>query len=58
MATRLYVNVAIYTPLEFGTIGLAEEDAELIYGKDTIEVRRKREGVYKYIYYEEKLLLD
>jgi thioredoxin reductase (NADPH) len=36
-----YVNVptTVFTPLEFGTIGLAEEDAELIYGKDKIEVR-------------------
>lgn len=35
-----YVNVptTVFTPLEFGTIGLAEEDAELIYGKDKIEV--------------------
>ena len=41
-----YVNVptTVFTPLEFGTIGLAEEDAELIYGKDKIEVRVKEEG--------------
>ena len=39
-----YVNVptTVFTPLEFGTIGLAEEDAELIYGKDKIEVREGR----------------
>lgn len=35
-----YVNVptTIFTPLEFGTIGLAEEDAQLVYGEDNIEV--------------------
>lgn len=35
-----YVNVAttVFTPLEFGTIGLAEEDAEAIFGRDKIEV--------------------
>ena len=41
-----YVNVptTVFTPLEFGTIGLAEEDAELIYGKDKIEVREGGRG--------------
>ena len=41
-----YVNVptTVFTPLEFGTIGLAEEDAELIYGKDKIEVRGGERG--------------
>ena len=41
-----YVNVptTVFTPLEFGTIGLAEEDAELIYGKDKIEVREGERG--------------
>lgn len=36
-----YTNVptTVYTPLEYGCIGLAEEDAEAIYGKDNIEVR-------------------
>ena len=36
-----YINVptTVFTPLEFGTIGLSEEDTELIYGKDKIEVR-------------------
>ena len=40
-----YVNVptTVFTPLEFGTIGLSEEDAELIYGKDKIEVRGRDE---------------
>ena len=35
-----YINVptTVFTPLEFGTIGLSEENAELIYGKDKIEV--------------------
>ena len=35
-----YVNVAttVFTPLEFGTIGLAEEDAQAIFGSDKIEV--------------------
>ncbi|XP_064399579.1 thioredoxin reductase 1, cytoplasmic-like [Halichondria panicea] len=35
-----HVNVAttVFTPLEFGTIGLAEEDAETIFGKQNIEV--------------------
>ncbi len=35
-----YVNVSttVFTPLEFGTIGLAEEDAETIFGKENIEV--------------------
>ena len=35
-----YVNVAttVFTPLEYGAIGLTEEDAEKIYGKDKIEV--------------------
>jgi pyruvate/2-oxoglutarate dehydrogenase complex dihydrolipoamide dehydrogenase (E3) component len=35
-----YVNVptTVFTPLEFGSIGLAEDDAELIYGADNIEV--------------------
>ena len=37
-----YVNVptTVFTPLEFGTIGLAEEDAEAIFGPENIEVRR------------------
>lgn len=36
-----YLNVptTIFTPLEYGAIGLAEEDAELIYDANTIEVR-------------------
>ena len=36
-----YINVAttVFTLLEYGAIGLAEEDAELIYGKDNIQVR-------------------
>ena len=36
-----YINVAttVFTPLEYGAIGLAEEDAELIYGKENIQVR-------------------
>ena len=36
-----YINVAttVFTPLEYGAIGLAEEDAELIFGKDNIQVR-------------------
>lgn len=35
-----YINVAttVFTPLEYGCIGLAEEDAELIFGKPAIEV--------------------
>ncbi len=37
-----HVNVAttVFTPLEFGTIGLAEEDAETIFGKQNIEVTK------------------
>lgn len=36
-----YVNVptTVFTPLEYGCIGLAEEDAESIYGKGNLEVR-------------------
>ena len=36
-----YINVAttVFTPLEYGAIGLAEEDAEMIYGSDKIQVR-------------------
>lgn len=35
-----YVNVAttVFTPLEYGCIGLAEEDAITMYGEDNIEV--------------------
>lgn len=35
-----YIDVAttVFTPLEYGCIGLAEEDAELIFGKSNIEV--------------------
>jgi thioredoxin reductase (NADPH) len=35
-----YVNcpTTVFTPLEFGTIGLAEEDARMIYGDENIEV--------------------
>lgn len=35
-----YVNVptTVFTPLEFGSIGLAEEDAETIFGAENIEV--------------------
>ena len=35
-----YVNcpTTVFTPLEFGTIGLAEEDANMIYGSENIEV--------------------
>ena len=35
-----YINVSttVFTPLEYGSIGLSEDDAELIYGKDKIEV--------------------
>ena len=36
-----YINVAttVFTPLEYGAIGLAEEDAEMIYGSNNIQVR-------------------
>ena len=36
-----YVNIptTVFTPLEYGVTGLAEEDAEAKYGKDNIEVR-------------------
>ena len=35
-----YVNVAttVFTPLEYGCIGLSEEDAITMYGEDNIEV--------------------
>ena len=35
-----YVNcpTTVFTPLEFGTIGFAEEDALMIYGSNNIEV--------------------
>lgn len=35
-----YFDVAttVFTPLEYGCIGLAEEDAEMIFGKERIEV--------------------
>ncbi len=35
-----YINVptTVFMPLEYGTIGLTEEDAGFIYGSDTIEV--------------------
>lgn len=35
-----YVNVptTVFTPLEFGTIGLSEEDTELIFNKENVEV--------------------
>lgn len=38
-----YVNcpTTVFTPLEFGTIGLAEEDANHIYGEENIEVHGK-----------------
>ncbi len=41
-----YVNVSttVFTPLEFGTIGLAEEDAETIFGKENIEVIKPFNG--------------
>ncbi len=41
MAFTDYINTptTVFTPLEFGTIGLAEEDAELIYGPENLEVR-------------------
>ena len=32
------VPTTIYTPLEYGCVGLAEEDAEVKYGKDNLEV--------------------
>ena len=41
-----YINVAttVFTPLEYGCIGLAEEDALKIYGEGNIEVHySKRE---------------
>ena len=41
-----YINVAttVFTPLEYGCIGLAEEDALKIYGEGNIEVQySKRE---------------
>ena len=36
-----YINVptTVFTPLEYGCIGLAEEDAEMIFGQDNIEVK-------------------
>ena len=36
-----YINVptTVFTPLEYGAIGLAEEDAEMIYGSSNIQVR-------------------
>ncbi len=35
-----YVNVptTVFTPLEYGAIGLAEEDAAEIFGEDNLEV--------------------
>ena len=35
-----YVNVptTVFTPLEYGCVGLAEEDAELIFGDFKIDV--------------------
>ena len=38
-----YINVAttVFTPLEYGCIGLAEEDALKIYGESNIEVRER-----------------
>lgn len=38
-----YVNVptTVFTPLEYGSIGLSEEDAADQFGKDTIEVRNQ-----------------
>ena len=40
-----YINVptTVFTPLEYGCIGLAEEDAKFIYGEDKIEVWGERE---------------
>lgn len=32
----------MFTPLEYGCVGLSEEDAEKRHGKDGIEVRRRR----------------
>jgi len=42
-----YVNVptTVFTPLEYGAIGLAEEDAEVIFGMDNLEVRGCGQGV-------------
>lgn len=34
------VPTTIFTPLEFGTVGLSQEDAELKYGKENIGVYR------------------
>ena len=40
----LDVPTTVFTPMEYGSIGLAEEDAEEIFGKERIEVReRERE---------------
>merc|ERR1719399_2635355 len=49
LASRLYggatatmdytgVPTTVYTPIEYGAVGLAEEDAEKLYGKERIEV--------------------
>ena len=35
----LDVPTTVFTPMEYGTIGLSEEDAEEIFGKERIEVR-------------------
>jgi Pyruvate/2-oxoglutarate dehydrogenase complex, dihydrolipoamide dehydrogenase (E3) component, and related enzymes len=37
-----YQNVAttVFTPLEYGCVGLSEEKAEELYGADNLEVRR------------------
>ena len=40
----LDVPTTVFTPMEYGSIGLAEEDAEEIFGQERIEVReRERE---------------
>ena len=36
----LQVATTVFTPLEFGTVGLSEEKAIDAYGEDNIEVRR------------------
>ena len=40
----LDVPTTVFTPMEYGSIGLAEEDAEEIFGKERIEVRERERG--------------
>lgn len=44
----MQVPTTVFTPLEYGTVGLSEEEADELYGHDNVEVGTNRTRHVKY----------